>query len=118
MSITSSFSSFDPLSYQRGVYPDHRRSEQYDKQGRKYEKREREDEFYGGLGGGLLRHLASLGPERVGMHAQRPGQARAELVGLDQKGRQRLDVLNPGPLAQVPERVRPGLSGPYLPADR
>src|SRR5512143_645340 len=117
MTIASSFQLFHHLAQQSRVDPYHGRPEQHDQKGREYEQGEREDELDSGLRSGLLGQLAPLRPKRVRMHAQRARQARAQLVRLDEQGRQRLDVLDARPLAQVPERLCPGFARSYLAAD-
>src|SRR5205823_13630173 len=65
------------------------------------EKDERERQLDARLARHLLGALAAARAHRVGMRPQRRGDAGSELVGLDQHGDQRVDVLDAGALGQV-----------------
>ena len=71
--------------------------------------------FFGG--GGFFCGLPALGSQRLGVHAQRLRDARAELIGLNEHRHQRDDVVDAGARAQVAKRLWPGLSCPQFEVD-
>ncbi len=75
---------------------------------------EREDQLDGGLRRGLLGPLPPLGPHRLGVHPKRLGDRGPKPVGLDEHADQRIDVVQPGALAEVAERLLPRGAGPDL----
>ena len=54
--------------------------------------------------------------QRVGEHAKRVGDARAELVGLDQHGDERVQIVDAGAIRQIAQRVRSAGAGEQLEA--
>ena len=89
----------------------HRGSEDDDVERRKQEQHEREHELHTEFSRALLGILAALGSRRVGVRAQRLGQAGAELVGLDQQRDQRLHVVHFRSRGKVLERLDAWLAG-------
>ena len=77
-------------------------------QGGHYKQDQGNDHFDGRLGGLFFGALAALGAQGIGMHAQGLGDAGSEAVGLNQGRDQRADVIDPGALGQIAERLNAG----------
>ena len=83
----------------------------YEYQGRHYEEDERDDHFYGCLGGLFFGALASFGAEGVGVDAQGLGDAGSEAIGLDESSDQRANIFISGAGGEVAECFDAGFSG-------
>ena len=69
----------------------------------KDEDHQREDQLDRGLGRLFFGQLPAAGAHRIALHAQRLGDARAELVGLNQNRRQAAQIVDAG--ARCPARA-------------
>ena len=83
----------------------------------KMQNDEREDHLDAGLRRRFFGALAALGPQRLGVHAQRLRDARAELVGLNQHRDERAEVVDAGAIGEVAQRLGAGLAGAQLEVD-
>src|ERR1700722_7072278 len=90
------------------------RTHRHHKERRKDTKEDREDQFHTKLGGFLLRHLARLDAHEVGVRAQALRDAGTETVGLNQHRDQLLQIVDPGTLGQVAQRLDAALTGLQL----
>ena len=66
---------------------------------------------------GFFRALPAFGSQRVGEHAKRIRDARAELVGLHQHGHERAEVVDTGPIGEIAQCLGAPLAGEQLQVD-
>ena len=93
---------------------DRGRPDGHDPDRREDAEHQREHHLHAGLRGRFLRPLPALRPQRLRVHAQRLRHAGAELIGLNEHRRQRHHVFEPGPIAQVAQRLGARLAGAQL----
>src|SRR5439155_1149283 len=67
-----------------------------------------------GTRGLLLRALAPLGTERLGLDPEDLGHRHTELVGLDDRGDEALELLHVDAVVDPPQRFLPGFAHPLL----
>ena len=93
------------------------RAERHKKERWKDEEDEREDQLDGGLGGLLFNLLAALRAERVGVDAQRFGDAGAELFRLREHADEVAHAFDVGAVGEVLPGVGAGTAGTLLEHD-
>src|SRR4051812_38505495 len=94
--------SYESLFKQRAVeQSDHRRPGQHDEGRRENKQHQREAHLDRGLRRGFFGGGLTLTAKRVGMNAQRLGDARAESIGLNQHRRKLHESRTAGAIAEV-----------------
>src|SRR5579884_3140928 len=86
----------------------------YDEHRGKHEQHEHGDHFDGRFCGLFFGALAALGAQRIGVNAERLGNAGTEAVGLHQHRNQGPNVVNARAVGQVAQSFGAGLSGSHL----
>src|SRR3984893_11326456 len=105
----------------RSKLPDqlnNRGTDSHEDDGRQNEHHQGRDHLNRSFRSLLFGALAALGTERVGVHAQRLGNAGTEAVGLDEGGDQGANIVNPGADHQIAEGLGARLSGTHLKIDQ
>ena len=76
-----------------------------------HEEDERDDHFYGGLGGLFFGALAAFGAQGIGVDAQGLSDAGSEAIGLNQGADQGADVVDAGALGEIAQSFDARLAG-------
>src|SRR5882762_7072631 len=97
---------------------DDRGTDSHEDDGRQNEHHQGRNHFNRRFRSLLFGALAALGAERIGVHAERLGNAGTEAVGLDESGDQGANIVNAGADHQIAEGLGARLSGTHLKIDQ
>src|ERR1700736_4375344 len=95
-----------------------RGTDSHEDDGRQNEHHQGRNHFNRSFRSLLFGALAALGAERIGVHAERLGNAGTEAVGLDESGDQGTNIVNAGADHQIAEGLGARLSGTHLKIDQ